>query len=353
MTRPTRFRALGLIVRIGVLLVVAGTLVAAPIDDYAQRKAKMDTDLGAEQYLLAKWCAEQKMYDKAREHFQTVLATNPQHGPAIRELKKLAAASKSGGLIRCEILMRNGDLVKASLLVPRFVFHTSAGVLRMPVGSVEVIRFGHDRAKDYVVTHYYKGEGYLDNREFTAKSKLGQFRVKADVVSAIRIVKHCKDCQGRPQVQCGRCRGRGRLTEKNTCTDCAAKGWTKCTYPGCVNGNIPCPLCDGLGRHTGIFRQRFSIRCVGCDATGRISCPGNCDSKGRITCKTCKGNPITRKAGPCPVCKGKKTVPCPTCNGTGVKPLSPEARKAFGATEVKPDSKEPDEKEVATDPVIP
>ena len=75
--------------RIALLLVVAGTLVATPIDDYAQRKAKMDIDLAADQYLLAKWCADQGMHDKAREHYDAVLAINPQHAPALREVQKL------------------------------------------------------------------------------------------------------------------------------------------------------------------------------------------------------------------------------------------------------------------------
>ena len=128
-----------------------------------------------------------------------------------------------------------------------------------------------------------------------------------------------------------------QLTGRQKCTVCKGSGWVKCTYPGCVNGEVKdtaktkvrqstrmndedknkCPRCAGQGEiPCEPCKGSGSVACKTCDGGGLAPRCTRCAGTGLMGCTKCKGTGEI-KGGPCPDCKGETTVLCPACHGEG------------------------------------
>jgi hypothetical protein len=306
---------LGCIVALFVLASLVVTVTAAPADEYETRRDALEKDLAKEHYELGLWCMDQGITEAAQEHFERALALAPEHAEAAQ---KLAGLARPGGRAKppdCEVRLVNNDMMKAEMLTTAFQLDTACGFLLVPAADVDLIRFGRQTQPDYVVSDVYSGEGRIKEETFSARSMVGPITLRREHLSSIRILRPCPACDGKGQATCRRCAGTGRVTERSLCPGCEGKGWVAC---GLCNGQgeTTCPRCGGSGRRWG---RGGGGECARCQGTGKNDCP-QCDG-GHIVCPTCKGKPASIKAGPCPVCNGKKTVRCEPCGGSGTKPL--------------------------------
>ena len=264
------------------------------------------------------WCDAQKLFSEAREQFERALSLDPDHKTAAQKLGGLSKVVRRAKNLNCEFRLANGDRMKAEFLLGRFKVKTPAGFLILPTSAVDVIQFGKGPNPDHIISDGYVGEGRVKGETFSAKSRAGPITVKRQDISSLRILRVCEKCEGKGERTCARCGGRGKLRERNVCPTCTGKGTMKCVT---CNGSTKatCPLCGGQGRFRGAWGRLRRVRCPRCIGTGKVDCL-DCEGRGRTTCPTCNGKPVTTKAGPCPVCDGRKVVPCKACAGTGVKP---------------------------------
>lgn len=305
----------------GIALFVAFAAVAAaqPVNEYQKRQATLDKELAADHYALGLWCETQKLFNEAREEFERVLSLQPTHRGAAQKLGEPTKVSRRAKHLTCEFHLANGDRMKGELLLETLKVQTPSGLLVIPVSGIDLIRLGQGQKPDRVISDGYVGEGRVQARGFSARSKVGALTVKREDVTSLRILRPCDACEGKGETMCRRCRGTGRLREKSVCPDCGGKGTSKCgTCDG--TGRITCPLCVGKGKFSGAWGRLRRARCPRCNGVGKVDCP-DCAGKGGVVCPTCKGTPETTHAGPCPVCTGKGVVKCSVCGGTAVKPL--------------------------------
>ncbi len=317
--RATRRARLWFCAMVVSAVVFAGMVVAAPTGEYTKRQTALDKQLAAEHYALGTWCDEQKLFSEAREQFERALSLDADHKTAAQKLGVLTKVVRRAKNLNCEFRLANGDRMKAEFLLRSFKVKTPAGFLIVPTSEVDVIQFGAGPNPDHIISDRYVGEGRLRAESFSAKSKAGPITVKRQDISSLRILRPCEGCEGEGDVTCARCGGRGRLKERSVCPTCDGKGTVKCQT---CNGNArsTCPLCGGRGHFRGAWGRLRRVGCPRCNGSGKVDCL-DCVGRGRVTCATCNGKPVTTKAGPCPVCNGRKVAPCKACGGTGVRPV--------------------------------
>lgn len=131
---------------------------------------------------------------------------------------------------------------------------------------------------------------------------------------------NCGTCYGKSTLQCNKCYGRGNLQ----CNKCYGRGEYNCNScygKGTVTQNVPgysfqrnCGNCSGKGKFT----------CSNCSGKGNLRCE-NCTGIGTIPCPRSKvsagsGQSVSACVGgttACSRCSGNYATNCSQCNGTG------------------------------------
>lgn len=95
-------------------------------------------------------------------------------------------------------------------------------------------------------------------------------RSPAGAAGAVRWLRGgiCARCEGRGEVACAFCDGKGRALQRiqTPCDQCGGSG----RYASRVGGQeAPCPFCRGTGR----IEAMTDAVCAACGGNGRVPCP--------------------------------------------------------------------------------
>jgi len=311
----------GVVVSLLTVLGAAAALADPKAEEYQKRQGELTRSLAEDYYALGMWCKDEDLRSSACEQFKQVLRLTPDHAGAQRELVKLGdSASRERGP-ECELRLRNGERVKAELLVDMLRVRTESGLLFIPLARLDLVRFGAHDGQALVVADGFLGKAWVHDETCPAKGKVGLVNVAFRDVESVRVFHPCLVCHGLGTWKCTRCAGAGRVVETKKCPKCDGKGLIKCATCG-GRAFLKCESCHGQGFTWGTyagFRARY--RCPACKGTGKVDCP-DCEAGG-VPCPDCAGKPVETNEIVCPACKGEKTIHCAPCGSTGLKPLPP------------------------------
>lgn len=122
-------------------------------------------------------------------------------------------------------------------------------------------------------------------------------------------------CDEYDQIVCPECMGKGVIDECVLVTNTIE---VPCDNPACQHGRVPCPHCQGTGKQSngqvcGHCQGKATVECGLCKGLGRIERQHQEQWVKHRQCPTCGGKGKVN----CPYCHGTKNRVCPLCHGKG------------------------------------